>query len=340
MQTTRRAALLGSLAAGIANSVPLLAAPPKLFKPLAGPRSRLMFVNDLAGDVDGLFAAVHAILSPSTDLRGIVPTGTRDPAENAEQAAKLGTEILALLKMAGRVPVHQGALSRLALPSKPVASAGTKAIIDEAMRSDSPLPLYVAVGGGLTEVASAVMLEPRISERFTLVWIGGDALPGGGTGETNFNIDPLAAQYLFNETALPIWQVPRAVYATCLVSVTELQAFVAPYGDIGPWLQDKLFEVTRRYGNRLNTGETWTLGDNPLVVLTALTDWGPSSSRPSFRFERTGSSQYDEVTAPRLSADGTFTPRSEGRKIRVYRSIDNRMMLGDLFAKMKMNFQV
>lgn len=340
MQTTRRAALLGSLAAGIVYSAPSLAAPSKPFEPLGGPRSRVIFVNDLAGDVDGLFAAVHAILSPSTDLRGIVGTGSGNPADNAERAAaRLGTEILALMKMAGRVPVHQGAGSRLPQAGKPVASAGTKAIIDEAMRSDSPLPLFVTVGGGLTEVASAVMLEPRIAERFTLVWIGGDALPGGGTGETNFNIDPLAAQYLFNETALPIWQVPRAVYATCLVSATELQAFVAPYGDIGPWLQDKLLELTRKLGNRINTGETWTLGDNPLIVLTALTDWPPSSFRPSFRFERTGSSLYDEVTAPRLNADGTFTPRSEGRKIRVYKSIDNRMMLGDLFAKMKMTFQ-
>ena len=338
MRTTRRAALLGSLAATLANPAAVLAAQTSPFKPVAGPRSRLIFVNDLAGDVDGLFATVHAILSPSTDLRGIVATGTRDPAENAERAAQLGREILELMKMPGRVPVDQGASSRLASPGKPVPSAGTKAIIDEAMRTDSPLPLYVAVGGGLTEVASAVMLEPRIAERFTLVWIGGDALPGGGTGETNFNIDPLAAQYLFNETALPIWQIPRAVYATCLVSATELQAFVAPYGDIGPWLQDKLFELVRRSGNRLNTGETWTLGDNPLVVLTALTDWVPSSFQPRFRFERTGSSQYDEVTAPLLNADGTFALRSEGRKIRVYKSIDNRMMFGDLFAKMKVNF--
>lgn len=217
-------------------------------------------------------------------------------------------------------------------------SPGTKAIIDEAMRTDSSLPLYVAVGGGLTEVASALILEPRIAGRFTLVWIGGDALPGGGTGETNFNIDPLAAQYLFNESSVPIWQIPRAVYATCVVSATELQAFVAPYGEIGEWLQDKLFAATRKYGNRLNTGETWTLGDNPMVVLAALTDWAPSTFRSPLRFERTGSSLFDEVVAPHLNVDGTFTSRSEGRHIRIYKNVDTRLMLNDFFAKMKVNF--
>ena len=58
----------------------------------------------------------------------------------------------------------------------------------------------------------------------------------------------------------------------------------------------------------------------------------------SFRFERTGSSLFDEVVAPRLNRDGTFVARSEGRKIRVYRSVDTRLMLNDFFAKMRVNF--
>jgi hypothetical protein len=36
-----------------------------------GPRSRVLVVNDLCGDIDGLFSTVHAILSPSTELRGL-----------------------------------------------------------------------------------------------------------------------------------------------------------------------------------------------------------------------------------------------------------------------------
>jgi purine nucleosidase len=341
MAINRRDALLGALsAAALTAQAPsaLAAELSKSFKPLAGPRSRVLFVNDLSGDVDGLFAAVHAILSASIDLRSIIGTATRDPTETAERSAALGTEILALMGLAGRVPVLVGASDRISASGKPVPSPGTQAIIDEAMRTDSRLPLYVAVGGGLTEVASALMIEPRIAGRLTLVWIGGDALPDGGTGETNFNIDPIAAQYVFNETSVPIWQIPRAVYATCVVSATELQAFVAPHGAIGPWLQDRLLVLTRRSGNRLNTGETWTLGDNPLVALTALTDWVPSSHTPSLRFERTGSSLFDEVVAPRLNSDGTFAPRSEGRKIRVYRSVDTRLMLTDFFAKIRVNY--
>ena len=143
---------------------------------------------------------------------------------------------------------------------------------------------------------------------------------------------------MFNETAVPIWQVPRAVYATCMVSASELQAFVAPHGRIGKWLYDQVVEAPARFRNHLNMGETWSLGDNPLVLLTALTGWTPSSYRPSFRYENTGSSAFDEVVAPFLNDDGTFSPRSEGRRIRVYTSADNRMMLNDMFAKLRINY--
>lgn len=110
--------------------------------------------------------------------------------------------------------VHLGAPGKLTAATSPVRSPGTQAIIAEAMRNDTELPLYVAVGGGLTEVASAMMLEPAIADRLTLVWIGGDAYPAGATGETNFNIDPLAAQFVYNASDVRLWQVPRAVYAT------------------------------------------------------------------------------------------------------------------------------
>lgn len=324
---------------GLAAGMAAHAAPQSnlVFKPLAGPRSRVIFVNDLSGDVDGLFAVVHQVLSPSTDLRGIIGTGTGDEGETAEKSAALARNILELMGMPARCPVYQGADSRMTTAKSAVPSPGTQAIIDEAMRQ-SDLPLYLAVGGGLTEVASAVRLEPRIAERFTLVWIGGDAAPVSGAGETNFNIDPVAAQFLFNETALPIWQVTREAYKTCVVAASALQLHIGPCGQIGPWLVDRLFEVTRKYGGRFNTGETWTLGDTPLVLLTALTGWVPSNRKPPLRFENTDSSQSVVISGARMQPDGTVTAGEGTRKVRVYRALDTRMMFEDLFAKVEARF--
>jgi purine nucleosidase len=338
MTTNRRRFVLGAAAALSAlSTTPVLAKIAKPFTPAVGPRSRVLFVNDLSGDIDGLFAAVHAIFSNSIDLRAIIGTTTGRPGETAQASVDLAEEILKMTGQSGRIKVFPGSEKKLSAPDRPDQSRGANAIIAEAMRTDTNLPLYVAVGGGLTEVASALMIEPAIAGRFTLVWIGGDAYPAGGIGETNFGIDPLAAQFVFNETSVAIWQIPRSVYAACVVSNTEIQAYVAPHGRIGQWLYRQVVDAPAKYMNRLNMGETWTLGDNPLVLLTALGDWGPSEYRPAFKFERTGSSLHDDVVAPRLLPDGRFEPRSEGRKIRVYRSIDNRLMLGDMFAKIQMN---
>lgn len=311
----------------------------KPFAPIAGPRSRVLYLNDVSGDPDGFFSAVHMMLSPTAELRNIVGTDGGGKGETAKRSTALLNDIVRIMGYQKQIKVHEGAWTKLPEAGNPVASAGTQAIIEEAMRTDSRLPLFIAVGGGLTEVASAVLLEPRIADRFTLVWIGGDALPDGGTNETNFNIDARAARFLYNDTNVNIWQVPRAVYKTCLISATEIQAFIAPYGEIGAWLYDRLADLNRKFGPGFNAGETWTLGDNPLVVLTALQDWNPVPTARGLEYNKTGSSEYDEIIAPRLNPDGTYSLRSEGRKIRIYKTIDTRMMFNDFFAKMRVNFQ-
>ncbi|QFG22155.1 nucleoside hydrolase [Actinomadura sp. WMMB 499] len=309
-------------------------------------RSRVIISNDLAGDPDGLFSTVHALLSPSTQVRGIIGTfadgrAVYDPAnggDGAPQAQELATEIVRLMGLRRSVPTFRGADGKLTASSAPVRSPGAEAIIAEAMRTDTDLPLFVTVGAGLTEVASALLIEPAIADRMTVVWIGGAPYPDGGATETNFNEDPVAAQIVFNDTSVPLWQIPSDVYKFCQVSDAELRENIAGAGRIGHWLYAKLQtarETLYGQGINLNTGETWNMGDNPLVLLTALTGWTPSANTRPFKYENTPSSTFNTIHAPHLNGDGTYTKRSDGRKIRVYTHIDTRMMLHDFFAKMR-----
>jgi purine nucleosidase len=196
------------------------------FTPPGGPRARVIILNDLAGDPDGLFATVHALLSPSTEVRAIIGTlGALNPADtqSAEDAQAKAVQILTLMGLAGKVPTYAGSNTKLMNASTPVKSAGAAAIVSEAMRTDNKEPLYVTVGGGLTDVASAYLMQPGIADKFTLVWIGGAPYPAGGP-ENNFSEDPIAAQVVFNSSKIPIWQVPQN--ATC--SRTALSARTCP----------------------------------------------------------------------------------------------------------------
>ncbi len=324
MKIDRRATLAGIGAFATWSSIAIGATGPGAFVPTKGPKSRVLMVNDLGGDFDGLFAAAHAVMSPSIDLRGLISSNAHGKDQTGTQGLQLGREMLRLMGAEYRVPMLVGAEAKLAKAAQPVVSAGTQRIIDEAMRTDTRLPLFVAVGGGLTEVASALILKPEIAKKMTLVWIG-----GGMPDEYNFSIDPIAARHIFNETEVPIWQVPADVYAMCQVSMTELQAFVAPCGVIGAWLYKQALGVDQLLKHYpINPGETWSMGDSPLVLLTALGDFAG----------RKGNNNYTSMVTPSLTANGVTEAREAGRKMRLYEAIDTRLMFSDFYAKLKVNF--
>lgn len=305
--------------------------------PLA-PRVRVITDNDYSGDPDGLVQLAHALLSPSVDTRAVIGSHLRagDPfdasvatADNAAAAARS----IAELCDRGDVSVVAGSNVPLADAATPIQSAAVEAIVTEAMRDDTDLPLYVTCGGGLTEIASAWLVEPRIADRLTLVWIGGhehkglgEPPPGGAELEYNTAIDPIAAQVVFNDSALSIWQVPRDIYRTTMVSRAELAVRMAPLGRLGRHLFDALDAVrVTTGGHGASLGETYTLGDSALVLLTAL----QSAFQPA-----PASSTHVTIPCPRIIPAGVYEERPVGRPVRIFTRIDNRLLLEDLWAKL------
>ena len=51
--------------------------------------------------------------------------------------------------------------------------------------------------GAITDLASAILMEPRICERMTCIWIGGDVYPDGGQ-EFNLMQDINGANVVFS----------------------------------------------------------------------------------------------------------------------------------------------
>jgi hypothetical protein len=178
-------------------------------------------------------------------------------------------------------------------------------------------------------------MEPRIAERLTAVWIGGPEYPDlgvppppGSSGvEYNLRIDLTAAQVVF-DSPIPLWQVPRNVYRQALVSMTELITQVRPAGRIGSHLYDRIFDIFElAAGGGLNMGETYILGDNPLVLLTAL--------QSSFEMDPSSSS-CSVIPRPRVDDHGGYVADPDGAAMRVYSRLDLRLMFEDLYAKLEL----
>ena len=304
-------------------------------------RVRVIIDNDFSGDPDGLVQLAHHLLSPSVEVRAVIGTHLREgdpwnPGNDVEAAVEAAQTIVDMCGQAGQYPVLAGAPRAMVDASTPQISAGIDFIIQEAMRDDTDLPLYVACGASLTEIASAYLKEPRIAERLTVVWIGGheheglaETAPGAPDLEYNLHEDINAGLAVFNQSNLKVWQVPRDSYRSCLYSRAEVLSELLNAGPLGNYLAEalgKVAEMVDKWG--MSAGEAYALGDSPLVLLTAL----QSAFEPD-----TASSSWTTVACPTLLENGLYRANPAGRELRVYGLLDNRLMFGDMIAKLRLH---
>ena len=300
---------------------------------MAQPRMRVIVDNDFGGDPDGLFLLAHQVLSPSAELRAIVGSHHYDeffgnPGTSAF-ACQMAKELLGVMHC-DTLKVYAGAEGKMTDVTKPLDSEGAQAIIREAMRDDQR-PLYVLCGAGLTNIASAYLLEPRIAERIAaVVWIGGpeyaDLCKNQVQRQREYNqgIDPVASQVVFNHSDLHVWQIPRDVYRQALYSYAELEQRIDKAGETGHYLMSRLEIPFKQMHGDL--GETYILGDSPLTLVTALQS--PWETDPS-------SCEYVIRQTPTMNDAGFYEPNPDGRPIRIFTRIDSRLMLEDLVAKLQ-----
>ncbi|WP_309119660.1 nucleoside hydrolase [Paenibacillus sp.] len=284
-------------------------------------RLRLIVNTDAANEADDPFAIAHALLTPRFDIRGLIGAhyGARD-ADSMERSCREIEKLLRLMRMDARYAATPGAPAAMEHERGAVVSPGSDLIVREAMRDDDARPLFVVFLGPLTDLAAAYLSEPRIADRLTAVWIGGGTYPDGGA-EFNAGNDIAAANVVLG-SGIPLWQVPKNVYSMIRVSLAELAVKVRPHGELGRYLFEQLVDFNERWGDKpaWPKGEMWMLGDSPAVSL--LLD--------DHAFE------YDMRPAPRIRADGKYEHASEGsgRLIRVYRYVDSRFTLEDMYAKL------
>lgn len=309
----------------------------------AGKRYSVIIDNDFCGDPDGLFQLVHHVLSISCDIKGIIGAHHngfsffRDlqGKDDAEKSVNKVNEALELMGLKEQLKVVPGAAEKMTDPKQPIVSEGARFIVEEALKATPEKPLYVCVGGPLTDIASAWLMNPEIGKNIILIWIGGQEYketgaivpPGYSMPEYNLNLSIAAAQVVFNKSDMRIWQIPRDVYRQCMYSMTELEVKVRPFGKLGAYLYDSLANLMKQFGARGSMGETYILGDSPLVLMTAL--------QSGFETDP-ASSHYQYVTIPTIADDGSYRYNHGGRQIRVYDRIDTRLMFADMEAKLQL----
>jgi purine nucleosidase len=284
-------------------------------------RRRLIVNTDAKNEADDQFAIVHALLSKSVDLVGIIPAhfGTRRTTESLAESREEVDLLLRLMDLTGTVEIADGAPAALPDASTPVDSPGARMILRAAQE---PGPLFVIFLGPLTDMASALLLEPTLAQNpdLTVVWVGGGPYDGVHLGERygEFNLsNDVAAANQVLQSGVTVWQIPWSVYSMVSVGYAELDEKVAPCGPLGEYLVRQLKEFNATQDEEI---EYRSLGDSPAVGVV-LNPLGAVWRHHVVR-------EFDEHA--RLT--NVVVP---GRTVRVADAVDVRWLMEDMFAKIR-----
>ncbi|MFS0734975.1 nucleoside hydrolase [Microbacterium sp. 1P10UB] len=284
-------------------------------------RRRVVIDSDVKNEADDQFAVVHALLSPSLDIRGIIPAhfgSSRSATSMLDSRAEL-EHLLALMGRTGSVRIENGSPVSLSGHPETVRSAGSRLIVEEARRTDAG-PLFIAFLGPLTDMAAALLEAPDIATTdTTVIWIGGppygDREWRGTWPEFNLRNDIAAANVVFG-SGIRIWQVPANIYRLVGVGYAELRRRVEPHGALGRYLAQAVVDFnTAHHGVPV---ESRSLGDSPAIALM-LDPW---------------CAVFRAQSPVRFTDSGHCVPAESGSPVSVVEAIDVRYFLEDMFAKL------
>lgn len=300
------------------------------FKVPDNKKVRVIIHTDCKNEADDQFAVAHHLMTPKFIVEGIVGGHfNKNPQQygHGNTASASVDEInlvLQLMGVEGDYRVVKGAELPLENEQTPQLSEGAKFIIEEAMKP-SELPLYILLQGAITDLASAILMEPRICDKMTAIWIGGGDWPKGGF-EFNLLNDITAANVVYKST-MPLWQIPMNTYKQMSVTLAELQLRVKPYGKIGNYLFRQMVDFNDKLAfiQHWPHGEVWGLGDQGTIAVLL-----EESERDTI---------YDLVPAPIVNYDDmTYIHGESSREIRWYHTLDARKTMEDFYAKLAINY--
>lgn len=217
-------------------------------QPPAGP-IRMVLDTDTFNEIDDQFALTYALLSrDKIRLEAIYAAPfhnelSEGPKDGMEKSYEEIIRILQRMNEPADGFVFRGSDRYLPGPEQPVDSEAARDLVARAMASSEDDPLYVAAIGAITNIASAILLEPRIIERIVVVWLGGHALWWNDTSEFNLMQDPAGVRVLL-DSGVPLVLIPvLGVSSHLLTTLPEIEAHVRGKGAIGDFLADRYSSI-------------------------------------------------------------------------------------------------
>ena len=222
----------------------------------------LVLDTDAYNEIDDQFAISYMLRkTQKLNIQGIcaAPFFNEKSTSAEDGMEKSYSEILNLLHLLNkeelRSIVHKGSRAYLANETTPVESEAAQFMAELADEYSPEKPLYIVAIGAITNVASAILKNPRMKENCVVVWLGGHALhiPRAVT-EFNMRQDIAAARVVLG-CGIPVVQLPcRGAVDRFATSQYELEHWLRGKNALCDYLCDKAIAEAEVYA----AGKPWT----------------------------------------------------------------------------------
>ena len=215
--------------------------------------------TDAYNEIDDQFTIAYLLRSkPQLRTLAIYAAPFRNAlaATPEEGMEKSYDEILKVLELCGeKAEVYRGSKTYLPDERTPVDSPAARDLVEKAMRHTAEEPLYVVAIGAITNVASALLLKPKIAERIVVVWLGGHAHHYHDTEEFNMMQDYGAARVVMGSAA-PFVQLPCfGVVSGFVTTEPELEKLLFNKNPLADYLARNIVAHMHQRGK---TGSCWS----------------------------------------------------------------------------------
>ena len=238
------------------------------------------------------------------------------PKEGMEKSYE---EILNILRLAEKeVSVLKGSEVFLKDEQTPVISDAALDLAERVKDYSAIHPLYVVAIGAITNIASAILLNPLVAENIVLVWLGGNAHHYHHTAEFNMMQDIAAARVII-QSGVPLIQLPCAgVVSAFTLSKPEIECWLKGKGKLADYLADFTLEIMKKHSKDDFwkkviwdvTAVAWLLNDDEKLMLSKV------------------------ITAPLPSYDHLYSKNHKGHLMRYVYFLKNECLLKDMLTKL------
>ena len=284
-------------------------------------KKKVIIDSDAYNEIDDQFAITYLLKnSDKLNTKAIyaAPFLNARSTSACDGMEKSYNEIFKLLDLMNvKMDVFRGSDSFLADEKTPIISDAARDLAARVEDYSPENPLYVVAIGAITNVASAVLLNPKVAENAVLVWLGGHARHFHDTREFNM-VQDIAASRIVMSCGMPFVQLPCCgVVSAFTISKPELEYWLAGKSPIADYLARNTIEEAERYAH----GRPWTRVIWDVTAVAWLVN-----DRDRFMLSRVINTSLSDY-------NGKYEDKADGDPMRYVYHIHRDALMKDLFDK-------